>query len=88
MPARQTRWRTILSFSVCKCGHFNRISHQSAQKTRNMESELHLCGVTELKKAARDILNNFEILIAVLFPNTTTSPAITYTNVADSRRSL
>ena len=53
-----------------------------------MESKLHLCGVTELKKAARDILNNFEILIAVLFPNTTTSRAITYTNVADSRRSL
>ena len=46
VPARQTRWRAILSFSVCKCGHFNGISRQSAQKSRNMESELHLCGVT------------------------------------------
>ena len=48
--ARQTRWRTILSFSVCKCGHFNGISRRSAQKTRNMESKLLLCGVTELKR--------------------------------------
>ena len=50
VPARQTRWRTILSFSVCTCGHFNGISRQSAQKTRNMESKLLLCGVTELKR--------------------------------------
>ena len=50
VPTRQTRWRTILSFSVCKCGHFSAISRQSAQETRNMESELLLCGVTELKR--------------------------------------
>ena len=33
-----------------------------------------------LAEAAREILDNFAILFAVLFPNTTTSLAITYTN--------
>ena len=37
-------------------------------------------GRIRFAEAARDILNNFEILLAVLFPNNTTSRAITYTN--------
>ena len=35
---------------VDKCGQFNWISHQSAQKSRNMESKLLLCGVIEPKR--------------------------------------
>ena len=38
-------------------------------------------GPSSLTKAARDILDNFEILLAVLFPNTTTTHAISYTNL-------
>ena len=37
------------------------------------------CNIS-LAEAARDILDNFEIFLAVLFPKTTTSRAITYTN--------
>ena len=50
VPERQTRWQTILSFRVCKCGHFNGIIRRSAQKTRNMDSKLILCSATELKR--------------------------------------
>jgi len=35
---------------------------------------------TTHRLAARGILDNFEISLAVLLPNTTTSHAITYTN--------
>ena len=35
---------------VNKSGNLNGISRQSTQKTRNLESKLLLCGVTELKR--------------------------------------
>ena len=41
---------------------------------------LDLPSIINKAEAARGILNNFEILLAVLFPNTTTSCTITYTN--------
>ena len=41
---------------------------------------LDLPSIINKAEAARGILNNFEILLAVLFPNTTTSRTITYTN--------
>ena len=39
---------------------------------------------TTRRFAARGILGNFEISLAVLLPNTTTSHAITYTNTMAS----
>ena len=40
---------------------------------------------TTRRFAARGILDNFEILLTVLLPNTTTSHAITYTYTIDAQ---